>query len=77
MLELGHMLDLAEVITVSALFRQESRGAHSREDFPARNDTDFLVHTLVRPDEIVRPAGHLDQARHHHPLPAAREEILT
>jgi succinate dehydrogenase / fumarate reductase flavoprotein subunit len=56
-LELGNMLDLAEVIIVSALFRQESRGAHSREDFPARNDTDFLVHTLVRPDESSgRPA---------------------
>jgi succinate dehydrogenase / fumarate reductase flavoprotein subunit len=54
-LELGYMLDLAEVITVSALFRQESRGAHSREDFPARNDERFLVHTLVRLDEARRP----------------------
>ncbi|MBW2441538.1 MAG: succinate dehydrogenase flavoprotein subunit [Deltaproteobacteria bacterium] len=47
-LELGHMLDLAEVIAMGALFRQESRGAHFREDFPERNDDDFLVHTLVR-----------------------------
>jgi len=47
-LELGHMLDLAEVITMGALFRQESRGAHFREDFPERNDETFLVHTLVR-----------------------------
>ena len=47
-LELGHMLDLAEVIAMGALFRQESRGAHFREDFPDRNDDDFLVHTLVR-----------------------------
>ncbi len=47
-LELGHMLDLAEVIAMGALFRQESRGAHFREDFPERNDEDFLVHTLVR-----------------------------
>ena len=46
-LELGHMLDLAEVIAMGALFRQESRGAHFREDFPERNDDDFLVHTLV------------------------------
>jgi succinate dehydrogenase / fumarate reductase flavoprotein subunit len=47
-LELGHMLDLAEVITISALYRKESRGAHSREDFPERNDEKFLVHTLAR-----------------------------
>jgi succinate dehydrogenase / fumarate reductase flavoprotein subunit len=46
--ELGHMLDLAEVIVMGALHREESRGAHSREDFPARNDQKFLVHTLVR-----------------------------
>jgi succinate dehydrogenase / fumarate reductase flavoprotein subunit len=47
-LELGHMLDLAEVITMAALYRKESRGAHSREDFTARNDENYLVHTLVR-----------------------------
>jgi succinate dehydrogenase / fumarate reductase flavoprotein subunit len=47
-LELEHMLDLAEVIVMGALHREESRGAHFREDFPARNDEQFLVHTLVR-----------------------------
>jgi len=47
-LELGHMLDLAEVIVMGALYRRESRGAHSREDYPERNDETFLVHTLVR-----------------------------
>jgi succinate dehydrogenase / fumarate reductase flavoprotein subunit len=47
-LELGHMLDLAEVITMGALHRRESRGAHSREDFPERDDKTYLVHTLVR-----------------------------
>jgi succinate dehydrogenase / fumarate reductase flavoprotein subunit len=46
--ELGHMLDLAEVIVVGALYRKESRGAHFREDYPARDDVQFLVHTLVR-----------------------------
>jgi len=46
-LELGHMLDLAEVIAVGALYRRESRGAHSREDYPERNDETYLVHTLV------------------------------
>ncbi len=47
-LELGHMLDLAEVITMGALYRKESRGAHFREDYPERNDQKYLVHTLVR-----------------------------
>ena len=47
-LELGHMLDLAEVIALGALYRKESRGAHFREDYPDRNDATFLVHTLVR-----------------------------
>jgi succinate dehydrogenase / fumarate reductase flavoprotein subunit len=47
-LELGHMLDLAEVITMGALHRRESRGGHFREDFAERNDETYLVHTLVR-----------------------------
>jgi succinate dehydrogenase / fumarate reductase, flavoprotein subunit len=46
-LELGYMLDLAEVIAAGALWREESRGAHSREDFTKRNDADFLVHTMA------------------------------
>jgi succinate dehydrogenase / fumarate reductase flavoprotein subunit len=45
--ELGNMLDVAEVVAVSALNRQESRGGHSREDFPQRNDANWLKHTLV------------------------------
>jgi succinate dehydrogenase / fumarate reductase flavoprotein subunit len=45
--ELGHQLDLAEVILFSALQRRESRGAHYREDFPSRADQYFLKHTLV------------------------------
>jgi len=51
--ELEHMLDLAEVIAMGALYRKESRGAHFREDFPARDDKQFLVHTLVRHTEDV------------------------
>ena len=47
-LELGHLLDLAEAITLGALYREESRGAHSREDFPDRDDDKFLHHTMVR-----------------------------
>jgi succinate dehydrogenase / fumarate reductase flavoprotein subunit len=47
-LELGFLLDLAETLVVSALARTESRGAHFREDFPKRDDANWMVHTLVR-----------------------------
>ena len=46
-IELGHQLDISEVILVSALDRKESRGAHFREDFPARDDKNYLKHTLA------------------------------
>lgn len=46
-LELGYGLDIAETVTVSALARQESRGAHSRVDYPKRDDENFLKHTLA------------------------------
>lgn len=46
-IELGHQLDLSEVVLLSALHRKESRGAHFREDFPARADHYYLKHTLV------------------------------
>lgn len=45
--ELGCLLDLAQVTAKSALARTESRGAHSREDFKARDDQNWLVHTLA------------------------------
>lgn len=46
-LELGSILDLAEVIVKGALAREESRGAHFRSDFPKRNDQEWLKHTLA------------------------------
>jgi fumarate reductase flavoprotein subunit len=49
-LELANMLDVAEAIIASALHRTESRGAHQRTDFPARDDERFLAHSLVSRD---------------------------
>jgi succinate dehydrogenase / fumarate reductase flavoprotein subunit len=45
--ELGNLLDLAEVLAVSALARTESRGGHYREDFPNRDDVNFMRHTMA------------------------------
>jgi succinate dehydrogenase / fumarate reductase flavoprotein subunit len=45
-LELGHMIDFSGFIVEGALAREESRGAHYREDFPTRDDTQFLKHTF-------------------------------
>ncbi|MFB7652300.1 MULTISPECIES: succinate dehydrogenase flavoprotein subunit [unclassified Streptomyces] len=45
--ELGNLLDLAEVMAVSALARKESRGGHYREDFPNRDDVNFMRHTMA------------------------------
>ena len=46
-MELEGMLDLAEIITLGALNREESRGSHFRLDFPARDDKNWLKHTLA------------------------------
>lgn len=45
--ELGNMLDIAEVVAASALNRKESRGGHSREDYPERDDQNWLKHSLI------------------------------
>jgi fumarate reductase flavoprotein subunit len=50
-LELGYMLELADVILRSAVQRTESRGAHQRSDFPARDDDKFLAHSLAHRTE--------------------------
>jgi succinate dehydrogenase / fumarate reductase flavoprotein subunit len=47
-LELGYMLDCADTIVGGALQREESRGAHYRSDFEARDDKNWLAHTMVR-----------------------------
>ena len=50
-IELGHMLDFSAFIVEGALAREESRGAHFRNDFPKRNDKKFLKHTYAYMDE--------------------------
>jgi fumarate reductase flavoprotein subunit len=50
-LELANMLDIAETILESGLQRQESRGAHQRTDFEARDDERFLCHVLAHRDD--------------------------
>jgi succinate dehydrogenase / fumarate reductase, flavoprotein subunit len=62
-LEVGHLLDLAEVIVVGAIARTESRGAHSRVDFPARDDKNWMKHTIARrtpggPELSYSPVGY-------------------
>jgi succinate dehydrogenase / fumarate reductase flavoprotein subunit len=47
LIELGNLLDLSLITAASALNRKESRGAHSREDFPERDDDQWLKHTLA------------------------------
>ena len=45
--ELESMLQLAEVVAIGALAREESRGSHTRTDYPLRDDANFLKHTIV------------------------------
>jgi succinate dehydrogenase / fumarate reductase flavoprotein subunit len=52
-LELRSLMIVGQMILTSALNRLESRGAHSREDYPKRDDTNFLKHTLA----YYSPAG--------------------
>jgi succinate dehydrogenase / fumarate reductase flavoprotein subunit len=52
-LELRSLMVVGEIILTAALNRQESRGAHCREDYPERDDANFLKHTLA----YYSPAG--------------------
>ena len=57
-IELGFLLDLAEVLAYTALERRESRGGHFREDYPDRNDKKFMVHSMAYlTDKKVKKPG--------------------
>ena len=53
--ELSCMLDVSEATLHGAMLRKESRGAHSREDYPDRNDQDWLKHTLCYQEKGNNP----------------------
>ena len=55
--ELGFLLQLAKVMTVAALHRTESRGGHFREDYPDRDDANFMKHSMVYLDPSSPTAG--------------------
>ncbi|GAB3620649.1 succinate dehydrogenase flavoprotein subunit [Glutamicibacter endophyticus] len=55
--ELGFLLDLAEVMTAAALHRKESRGGHYREDYPDRDDENFMVHSMSYRDYNATTEG--------------------
>ncbi len=59
--ELGFLLELAEVLVASAKARNESRGGHFREDYPTRDDVNFMQHTMAYrdTDEAGRPVVRL------------------
>ncbi len=56
-LELGYLLDIAEAMSVAALHRPESRGGHFREDFPDRDDEDWMVHSMLYRDANAQTEG--------------------
>ena len=51
--ELGFLLEIAKVMTVGALHRKESRGGHYREDYPDRDDANFMKHSMAYQDASV------------------------
>jgi succinate dehydrogenase / fumarate reductase flavoprotein subunit len=55
--ELGFLIELAEVITLGALARKESRGGHFREDYETRDDVNFMRHTMAYRAPVTDVSG--------------------
>jgi succinate dehydrogenase / fumarate reductase, flavoprotein subunit len=53
-IEMGFLLDLAEVLVMTSRERRESRGGHFREDYPDRNDDKFMVHSMAYKEDQIR-----------------------
>ena len=66
-LQVRSLIAAAEMLTRAALYREESRGTHFREDFPQRDDANWLVHTMIRKNgnqmQISRAPVVLDRLR--------------
>ncbi len=74
-LELGSMLQMADCLVTGAIARTESRGAHSRLDYPERDD-EQLAAPYARRVRRRRGVARLP-ARHHHRVPARRPQLLS
>jgi len=62
-LEIGSMLELAQSVAQGALMRKESRGSHARVEYPARDDANFLKHTLAYRTEGLPRLSYIPVAR--------------
>jgi succinate dehydrogenase / fumarate reductase flavoprotein subunit len=60
-IELGFLLDLAEVLVFTARERRESRGGHFREDYETRNDEQFMVHSMAYLNKDSKPSNTAEQ----------------
>ena len=76
--ELGFLLDLAECLVVSAKARNESRGGHFREDYPTRDDVNFMRHTMAykTADSTGRPGFQSDVRLDYKPVVQTRYEPM-